>query len=137
MKKILLSLSFIIIGLSVFSQSDAEQYIKKLMAEKGYSWSATKYAYLSEGESARFTRTFYGGTSYIVVAFSEYEDVYDTDVYLYGDEGELLKESTSSGDFDAFDFEPSWTQEMTLKFKNYDSYSSSREYKCKLMIFYN
>lgn len=136
MKKLLLSITFIIFGLSVFSQSDNESIIKRLMADKGYSWSATKYAYLSEGQTARFTRTFYGGTSYIVVAFSDYDDVYDTDVYLYGDEGELLKKSTSSDDFDMFEFEPNYTQEMTLKFKNYDSYSSTREYKCKLMIFY-
>jgi len=136
MRKLFLSISLLLIGLSGFSQTEIEQAIKDIMADDGYSWSTTRSAYLSEGESAQYSRTFYGGTVYQVVAFSENSSVEDTDVYLYGDEGELLRKSTTSDDFDTFTFKPNYTQEMTLLIKNYNSYSSTREYKCKLMVFY-
>lgn len=137
MRKLFLSTTLIMFVLFGFSQTETEQMIKDYMAEEGgYSWSTTRSANLSEGESASYSRTFYEGTSYIVIAFSENNDVRDTDVYLYGDEGEVLRKSTTSEDYDMFEFEPNYTQEMKLLIKNYDSYSSTREYKCKLMVFY-
>ncbi len=112
--------------------SELRAYLRK----EGYSISTEQYAYLSKGEKAGHTKTFYDGTQYAIVAYSENSDVKDVDIYLYDEDGSLLVKDTDSDTFAIISYTPYTTREMRAVIKNYDSYSSTKEYKCEFIIAY-
>ncbi len=106
------------------------------MKNQGWNHADTYYAYLSEGEQTYKWRTFYEDSKYAILAFSTESGVKDLDIYLYDNDGTLLAEGTSSDDWESITYNPYSTRRMKMVVKNYDSYSSSREYKVYYMVFY-
>ena len=124
--------------LSVFSYSqDLADEVRKIMEDGGYTESTSQYAYISEGKTAYHWKTFYEGNDYAIVGFSEDDDCYDVDLYLYDTDGSsVIKKSATDESIELIEFSPHSTEELKVVIKNYDSYSSSREYKVKFIIFY-
>lgn len=136
MKKIFLSITFVIVVTSLFAQGSEEKELKLLMKDLGYSWIETNQATLREGENAYYWRTFYAGNEYSIIAFSEKKGVYDIDVYLYNLEGNLKGQSESNGDFEIIEYFPTVSKQMKIVMKNFECSEELIEYKCKFMVFY-
>ncbi len=136
MKKIILIFSALMFSYQVFSQANVQQEIKAYMKDKGWNHGDTYYAYLSEGEQTYKWRTFYEDCEYAIFAFSTENGVKDIDIYLYDNDGTLLTKSASSDEWESITYNPYSTRRMKMVVKNYDSYSSSREYKVYYMVFF-
>ncbi|OQX76509.1 MAG: hypothetical protein B6D61_08710 [Bacteroidetes bacterium 4484_249] len=136
MKKLFISLTFILSVTLLFAQKAEEKELKSLMKELGYSWSETESTRLRVGESAYYWRTFYTGNEYAILTFSEDKRVYDVDLLLYGEDGSLLDKSISGKNFEKIEFSPSDVTQVKIVLNNYDSSPELVEYKCKFMIFY-
>ena len=134
-------LSIIIISIislsSALSQSqNLRAELKALLRKGGYTISTEQYAMLSRGESAYHNKTFYSATEYIVVVYSEEDEVKDIDVYLYDNDGSLLVKDTDANAFAIIEYSPYLSREMQIVFKNYNCISSYKEYECNLIIAY-
>lgn len=135
MKKLLLSLFIVALATVSFSQN-TEREIQNLMENEGYSLSISKYAYLSEGETYSYWKTFYSGNDYVIVCFPEDDGVNDADLYLYDDDGSLYDDATTDDNVEVIEFSCYTTRDMKIVMKNYDSYSSYSSYEIKFMVFY-
>lgn len=118
---------------NVFSQNIRAE-LKAFLREAGYTISNEKYAMLSEGEIANYYRNFYSSTKYAIVAYTEESGVKDVDLYLYDDDGSLLVKDTTTKRFAIVEYNPYVTRKMKVVFKNYNSRSSYKEYKCHLIV---
>lgn len=135
MKRIILRLVILLISTQVFSQTYTNE-IKATIRNDGLSISKEIDIYLSEGETYSFRKTFYEDNSYLIVAFSDEYGVDDIDIFLYDEDGTLLEKDTSTDDIAVVDYSPWVSREMRVVVKNYDSSSTSKNYKCKLIIAY-
>ena len=137
MKRVIIILSFFLFSATyVFSQVNTERELVQKMKAEGYSVSTIQYADLYAGSSARYWKTFYSGSKYIIVAFPEESGVNDIDVYLYDDDGSLLTQDTDASPFAVLEYAPYTTRNMKVVIKNYGSNSQSYDYRCKFIIFY-
>jgi len=136
MKKIFLSIAFVLSISIMFAQKGEEKELKSLMKDLGYSWSETGSAKLRKGESEYYWRTFYSGNEYAILTFSEDKRVYDVDLLLYDEKGSLLDKSISGKDFEKIEFSPTEAKQIKIVLNNYDCSPELVEYKCKFMIFY-
>ena len=136
MKRIFLSLVFIISVSSLFAQKAEEKDLKALMKDLGYSWSETESTKLRKGESAYYWRTFYSGNEYAILTFSEDKRVYDVDLLIYDEAGSLVDKSISGKNFEKIEFTPTDAKQVKIVLNNYDCSTELVEYKCKFMIFY-
>jgi len=136
MKRTFLSIAFIIFITVLYAQKAEEKDLKALMTDLGYSWSETKSTMLHKGESEYFWRTFYSGNEYAILVFSENKDVFDLDLYLYNEEGNLLDKSISKGNFEIIEFALADVSQTKIVLKNYNCAPEQAEYRCKFMIFY-
>lgn len=118
---------------TVEAQSNIQE-LKYMMRNKGYSISSEQYQYLERGETARYTKTFYAGTEYVIVAYSESSGVYDIDLTLYDDDGSVLTKDTDTSSTAIIQYLPRFTRNMRVVMKNYNS--GSRSYQCEFIIFY-
>jgi len=137
MKKItILGIFFIILSATSLSAQNIGAEIRAYLKKEGYSISTEQYAYLSEGEMAGHTKTFYSGTEYAIIAYTEDYGVKDIDVYLYDDDGSVLVKDIETERFAIIEYKPYISREMRAVIKNYESESSIKEYKCKFIIAY-
>ena len=136
MKKIFLSIAFVLSISIMFAQKGEEKELKSLMKDLGYSWSETGSAKLRKGESEYYWRTFYSGNEYAILTFSEDKRVYDVDLLLYDEKGSLLDKSISGKGFEKIEFTPTEAKQIKIVLNNYDCSPELVEYKCKFMIFY-
>lgn len=136
MKKIFISIVFILSVATLFAQKLEENDLKALMTDLGYSWSETKATKLILGESEYFWRTFYSGNEYAILAFSENSGVYDLDLYLYNEVGSLIDRSSSKEGFEIVEFLQKDVEQTKIVIRNYECSPEQIEYKCKFMIFY-
>lgn len=110
--------------------------VKAYLKKKGYSISTEQYAYLSKGEKAGHTKKFYSGLTYAIIAYSEEYGVKDIDIYLYDDDGSVLVKDTDSQKLAVVTYAPYVSRDMRVVVKNYESESSVKDYKCKIIIAY-
>jgi hypothetical protein len=138
MKKIIV-LSFIILFSNYsFSQSQSARYkeLRGLLISEGYSISTEQYADLKQGGTAGYTKTFYEGTSYVIVAISDDSDVSDVDVYLRYTDGTEYSKDTDSESLAILKFNPTYTREMRVVIKNYASRTPNYASRCRFIIAY-
>jgi len=137
MKKYIgLTILFIMMMGSNISAQNLGAELKALLKEKGYSISKELFSDLAEGETAYYTKTFYAGTNYAIIAYSEEYGVSDIDIYLYDDDGSVLVKDTDSDQSALVEYSPYVSREMKVVIKNYNSESSVKEYDCRFIIAY-
>ncbi len=139
MKKIFLTTIFCMAAfVSINAQTSIRTEMRAYLEQNGYTISKEIYADLKEGGSAYHWKTFYSGTSYVIIAYSEDYGVQDIDIYLYDNDGKsLLVRDTERDLFAIVTYEPYVTREMKVVIKNFDSVSSYRKYNCKFIIAYS
>lgn len=135
MKKVLLTIIFLSASYAIYAQNVTAE-LKAYLRQNGWNVATEQYAYLSEGESASYSKIFYAGTEYTIIAYSEESGVMDIDVFLYDEDGSLLEEDSDNADVATVGYAPYVSREMSVVFMNYDSVNSIKEYNCKLMIAY-
>ena len=84
MKKMIITAMLLLATTSVsFTQGKGKYYrVLGYVEDKGYTVSKNEYANLEQGEYANIRKEYYKGNSYLLVAFSDNDDV-DMDLYLY------------------------------------------------------
>jgi len=139
MEKILLILSLIVISICSFAQpaqSDAYRSKKYWAVEHGYTINQDKYGYIVKGDYIYESYTFYAGTTYLIYAMSEDDDVTDVDIYLYNTNGSIyIKDSTKDSDA-AVVFTPDYNIVLKVVVKNYISYDPYNKSLCRFFIGY-
>lgn len=126
------------INIGAKAQEGSQKYkeVLSLLESKGYSISVEQYALLEEGEEAGHTKTFYAGTSYVIVACSDDSDVNDVDVFLNNTSGTTYDQDADSADVAVVEFNPSFTREMRVNIKNYSSETPYYASRCRFVIAY-
>ena len=134
MKKVVLLCFIHLLCFSVSGQSARYNEAKGYIRDKGYSISAEQYADLSQGAEAGYTKTFYEGLSYIIIAMSDDADVTDVDVYLRYPSGTAYDKDADSDRLAVIHFTPTYTREMRVVVKNYASNTPNYKSKCRILI---
>jgi len=109
--KMLLILLIPLFSLNIYCQSKYSETIDYLK-NKGYKISADQYADLKQGGSASYTKTFYEGTTYMIVGLSDDNDVQDVDIYLKRMDGTDYDKDTDTERIAVVQFSPTFTREM-------------------------
>lgn len=136
MKKLITTALLLLAASSVsFTQGKGKYYrVLGYVEDKGYTVSKNEYAMLETGEYANLSKEYYKNNSYLLVAFSDYDDV-DMDLYLYDDDGSLHTKDTDSDDMAVITFKPLRTRTLRAKYKCNKS-DSYKAVKCRLVIAY-
>ena len=142
MKKLFLFIAFILlINIGVFSQNQRYYDIRNFIVNLGYTVDENTNVWhqdLTEKNWFYNYKTYYYGKSYILVAFSQDEDVTDIDLWLCDLDGvSTFKKDTDIENIAILYFNPAETyynmKTIVQNYKsNYPSYSST----CWLIIGY-
>lgn len=134
MKRIVIFL-FLFVSIKSYCQSSYSE-LKAYLKNQGYSISTEQYADLKQGETAGHTKEFYKGTSYVIVAMSEDNDVKDVDIYLNNLDGSEYLKDTDTESVAVIKFDPSFTRSMRVVVKNYRSDTPYYASRCRFIIAY-
>lgn len=137
MKKIFLTLGLFILFFQVFPQGYEEKLDNILVDQSGYSISTTQVANLSEGSTAYHYKTCYGGLDYAVGVFCDENGVRDMDVYVYDGDGNLLISDNDTSPLGYVTFHCNYDTTIKIVMKLYSADSASKQYYCKMKIYYN
>lgn len=141
MKQIIIIIAAFLLSIgNISAQTSPEltlgEEVTVMMEDLGYELSTSQFAYISEGMRAYHYKTFYEGNDYAIIGFPEMDNVYDIDLYLYDESGELLMESSSEDGVEILEFTSYSSEEYKVVIENYDSDIEDNKYKVKFMIFW-
>ena len=126
----------LVVSTTAMGQSAHYRELKAYLINEGFSISTEQYADLAQGETAGHTKTFYKGTSYVIIAVSDDNDVRDVDIYLNNTNGGEYDKDTSTESYAVLKFEPSFTRDMRIVIKNYASNTPYYSSRCRFIIAY-
>lgn len=115
---LLLTIACFSIGASAQTRYDK---VRQMLADKGYTIGKTESQYLSVGKNFTKTLNFEKNTEYIVVAFSDDDDVTDIDLYITKSDGEEYKRDNDRSSVSVVSFHAYEDRDLTLKITNYAS----------------
>lgn len=143
MKKIFKLLSIAIIFSLIIAGSNqsfgqySESVVTSNMGSMGWKLSNNRYAFLKEGVSTDWwSATFYSGTEYAVVAFSNDEDVEDMDVEVQYPGGGTYAKDKDTDDFAMVTFSPAVDRTLKIRMTNYASDTPDFASECHYLVFY-
>lgn len=134
--KVLLITIIAMIPSLVNAQVVDDYELRAFIRNNGLDISIERYAYLSKGEQAYEYKTFYAGNTYAIIAYTSAYDVRDIDIYLYDDDGSLVVKDTKTDKTAVLIYRCYVTRRMRIVLENYDSRSSTTNYKCKFVVAY-
>lgn len=118
MKKLLFTLTLLVVSLTTFSQTNYEAY-KTYYRSYGWNIGNEQYADLIQGNSAYTNMNFTAGSTYNIVACSNDNDVTDVDVYVYYPDGTLFMKDNDSSALAIVTFNCIYSQQLKIVIKNY------------------
>ncbi len=119
-----------------YKSAENYQELKVLLRLDGWTISTEQYAYLKQGESAYFYKTFQNALDYIIVGISDDNDVTDIDLHLYNSDGsEYDKDDTPDAAAEIW-VSPYYTGQLRLTIKNAGSNTPHYASKCRFVIAY-
>ena len=139
MKKILLLISILMFNIVLFAQNQRYYDVRQLILNLGYTIDENTNVWhqnLAEKESFYNYKTYYYGTDYIIVAFSQDTDVLDVDLWLCNPDGTIFKKDTDTENLAVLKFSPAENYYMATYVQNYSSLYPSYQSTCWLIVGY-
>jgi hypothetical protein len=139
MKKIITTLLSIAAIMFVSLRTNAQTTyleLKAYLISEGFSIATEQYADLKQGGTAGHNRTFYSGTSYVIVAVSDDNDVSDVDIYVNYTSGETYMKDTDPSNCAVVQFTPSFKRDMRVVIKNHTSRTPNYASRCRFIVGY-
>jgi len=133
---IILALLFLSISITAGAQGTVYNFVKGYGQGLGYSIKGEYHCNLKQGEACTQKLTFYKGSDYDVLAFSEDGDVQDIDVKILTSYNTTYVEDNSAKDYAEVTFSPSFTRSLTIRVKNYSSNTPYYASKIYFIVFY-
>lgn len=136
MKKIIFTLTLLIVSIVSFSQSNDYNQAKQLALDNGYTIAEEKVADIAQGAFLYNYRTFYQGTSYVIFATSDDSDVKDVDIYLSYMDGDIRNKDNDYSNIAVISFTPGATLNLKISVYNFSSNTPLYESRCRYFIAY-
>ena len=123
------------------AQSKGSRYdqVVNLIKSKGYSLSVNQgdgYVDLKQGEVGFVWKEFYNGDNYMVVAFSDDDDVTDMDLFIEDEDGDVISKDDDASSVAVVTYTPSKDRKLKVRYKNTRSGTPAYESRCRLLIAY-
>ena len=136
--KLLFSFFALLLSLSAFSQAQSPLYrqVKDLLIDDDYVIGQERFSNIAQGGSFTNSFTFFAGTTYMIAAVSDDEDVTDVDLAVLYSDGSACVEDKDASRIAEVTFTPSFTRTLKVLVTNYrsdDPYYASR---CRFVIGY-
>lgn len=110
-------------GKATEAQAEAEADAIAYVLKHEYGWDIKSYyshGSLREGERASFSKTFYSGVEYALVA-GGCDYARDIDIEIYDENYNLIEKDTDTGKNALVTFTPRWSGTFHIKVKMYDA----------------
>jgi hypothetical protein len=139
MKKLFLLFTILLFNIGLFAQNQRYYDVRNFIVNLGYTIDETSNVWhqnLAEKEFFYNYKTYYQGTDYILVAFSQDIDVLDIDLWLCDTDGSVFKKDTDIENTAILYFSPAQNYYMKTVVQNYSSNYPYYSSTCWLIIGY-